>query len=116
MTALAPAIRHIPGYLHNRVRLLPIEQVEYAFSDLGGVHVASQGELFHTSSPSNLWRKTRCCAATASTWWPRTAIFEIRLLENQLAEIVTPSGARVPVSRRYLKELKEMLGLGKPAM
>lgn len=37
---LAPAIRHIPGYLHNRVRLLPIEQVEYAFSDLGGVHVA----------------------------------------------------------------------------
>lgn len=39
------------------------------------------------------------------------AIFEIRLLENQLAEIVTPSGAQVPVSRRYLKEFKEMLGL-----
>lgn len=39
------------------------------------------------------------------------AIFEIRLLENQLAEIVTPSGARVPVSRRYLKELKDQLGL-----
>lgn len=39
------------------------------------------------------------------------AIFEIRLLENQLAEIITPNGARVPVSRRYLKELKEQLGL-----
>ena len=28
VAALAPVIRHIPGYLHNRVRLLPIEQVE----------------------------------------------------------------------------------------
>ena len=36
---------------------------------------------------------------------------DVRLLDNQLAEIVTPSGARVPVSRRYLKELKDQLGL-----
>lgn len=112
LTALAPAIRHIPGYLHNRVRLLPIEQVEYAFSDLGGVHVASQGELFHTQlTLKSLEEKTPLLRCHRQYLVAPAAIFEIRLLENQLAEIVTPSGARVPVSRRYLKELKEMLGL-----
>ncbi|KFK66650.1 hypothetical protein JS85_24765, partial [Vibrio vulnificus] len=39
------------------------------------------------------------------------AISEIKLLENGLAEIITKTGFEVPVSRRYLKLLKEMLGL-----
>ncbi|EAZ73321.1 response regulator [Vibrio cholerae NCTC 8457] len=38
------------------------------------------------------------------------AIREIKLLENGLAEMITHAGHKVPVSRRYLKELKEMLG------
>ncbi|WP_439842675.1 two-component system response regulator BtsR [Aeromonas taiwanensis] len=109
---LALTIRHIPGYLHNRVRLLPTSQVEYAFSDLGGVHVACQGELFHTQlTLKSLEEKTPLLRCHRQYLVAPAAIFEIQLLENQLAEIVTPSGARVPVSRRYLKELKEELGL-----
>ncbi|QXC33636.1 two-component system response regulator BtsR [Aeromonas sp. FDAARGOS 1407] len=109
---LAPAIHHIPGYLHNRVRLLPINQVEYAFSDLGGVHVACQGELFHTQlTLKSLEEKSPLLRCHRQYLIAPEAIFEIQLLENQLAEIVTPSGARVPVSRRYLKELKDRLGL-----
>lgn len=109
---LAPTIHHIPGYLHNRVRLLPTSQVEYAFSDLGGVHVACQGELFHTQlTLKSLEEKTPLLRCHRQYLVAPAAIFEIRLLENQLAEIVTPSGARVPVSRRYLKELKDELGL-----
>ncbi|MCR6551532.1 two-component system response regulator BtsR, partial [Aeromonas sp. CPF2-S1] len=109
---LAPTIEHIPGYLHNRVRLLPIAQVEYAFSDLGGVHVACQGELFHTQlTLKSLEEKSPLLRCHRQYLVSPNAIFEIRLLDNQLAEIVTPSGARVPVSRRYLKELKDQLGL-----
>ncbi|MGL5503281.1 MAG: LytTR family transcriptional regulator DNA-binding domain-containing protein, partial [Aeromonas veronii] len=101
-----------PGYLHNRVRLLPIAQVEYAFSDLGGVHVACQGELFHTQlTLKSLEEKSPLLRCHRQYLVSPNAIFEIRLLDNQLAEIVTPSGARVPVSRRYLKELKDQLGL-----
>jgi len=112
LSRLRQDIRHIPGYLHNRVRLLPIEQVEYAFSDLGGVHVACQGELFHTQlTLKSLEEKTPLLRCHRQYLVAPGAIFEIQLLENQLAQIVTPSGARVPVSRRYLKELKDDLGL-----
>ncbi|MGY3868588.1 two-component system response regulator BtsR [Aeromonas crassostreae] len=112
VAALAPTIRHIPGYLHNRVRLLPIDQVEYAFSDLGGVHVACQGELLHTQlTLKALEEKSPLLRCHRQYLIHPAAIFEIALLDNQLAEIVTPSGARVPVSRRYLKELKEQFGL-----
>lgn len=111
---LAPTIHHIPGYLHNRVRLLPTSQVEYAFSDLGGVHVACQGELFHTQlTLKSLEEKTPLLRCHRQYLVAPAAIFEIRLLENQLAEIMTPSGARVPVSRRYLKELKDELDWNK---
>ncbi|EOD54687.1 two-component system response regulator BtsR [Aeromonas molluscorum] len=112
MAALAPAIHHIPGYLHNRVRLLPMAQVEYAFSDLGGVHVACQGELFHTQlTLKSLEEKSPLLRCHRQYLIHPAAIFEIALLDNQLAEIVTPSGARVPVSRRYLKALKDQFGL-----
>ena len=36
-------------------------------------------------------------------------IAEIELLDNGAAEIVTQSGKRVPVSRRYLREIKDKL-------
>ncbi len=39
------------------------------------------------------------------------AIREIKLLENSLAEITTCNGAVAPVSRRYLKTLKERFSL-----
>ncbi|MGL4717102.1 MAG: two-component system response regulator BtsR [Aeromonas sp.] len=110
---LAFAIRHIPGYHHNRVRLLPIEQVEYAFSDLSGVHVACQGELFHTHlTLKSLEEKSPLLRCHRQYLVSPNAIFEIQLLEHQLAEIVTQRGARVPVSRRYRKALKDLLGWG----
>ena len=39
-------------------------------------------------------------------------IAEIELLENGAAEIVMTSGNRVPVSRRYLREIKDQLLIG----
>ena len=88
MTALVPAIRHIPGYLHNRVRLLPIEQVEYAFSDLGGVHVACQGELFHTQlTLKSLEEKTPLLRSMAAV--DRAAVRVLKLFGDD-AEKVTP--------------------------
>ena len=39
-------------------------------------------------------------------------IAEIGLLDNGAAEIVTRSGKRLPVSRRYLREMKDRLLIG----
>ena len=38
-------------------------------------------------------------------------IREILLLDGGLAEVVTQGGHKVPVSRRYLKPLKELLDI-----
>ena len=36
---------------------------------------------------------------------------EIQLLDNGSAEVITHTGKKIPVSRRYLKNLKERLGI-----
>lgn len=105
-------IHQIPGYLQQKVRLLPIDEVEYVFSDLSGVHVACQGALFHTHlTLKALEEKTPLLRIHRQYLIAPHAIFEIHLLDNQLAQILTQQGHSLPVSRRYLKALKSQLGL-----
>ena len=66
-----------PATCTNRVRL-PIEQVEFAFSDLGGVHVASQGELFHPAHPQVPGGEDSVAALPPPVSHRPDAIFEIR--------------------------------------
>jgi two-component system LytT family response regulator len=109
---VAAPLRTIPCIGHNRILLLPLAEVEYVHSDLTGNRVVA-GERQGTTELTlrTLEEKSGFLRCHRQYLVAPAAIFEIRLLENQLAEIVTPSGARVPVSRRYLKELKDELGL-----
>ncbi|HBV74806.1 MULTISPECIES: two-component system response regulator BtsR [Vibrio] len=111
--ALTPKqLQQVPCMGHNRIMIIPLNDIESAFSDLSGVHI----QTAHQTTTSQLTLKTleektellRCHRQYLIN---TKAIKEIKLLENGLAEVVTHSGNLVPVSRRYLKPLKEVLGI-----
>lgn len=106
-----PSLDQVPCIGLNRIVIIPTKDVEFAYSDISGVHVqtheqkaTSQLTLKILEEKTNLVRCHRQFLVNIS------AIKEIKLLENGLAEIITVSDHPLPVSRRYLKTLKEMLG------
>lgn len=109
---LAPTtLDQIPCVGHNRIVIIATKDVEFAYSDLSGVHVqtatqkaTSQLTLKVIEDKTSLIRCHRQFLVNVK------AIKEIKLLENGLAEIITQSDHPIPVSRRYLKSLKETLG------
>ncbi len=111
-TLLAPhQLDHIPCIGLNRIMIIPTQAVEFAFSDLCGVHVqTAQQRATSQLTLKILEEKTPLLRCHRQYLINLKALKEIKLLENGLAEIITSSEHSVPVSRRYLKELKEKLG------
>ncbi|ABL99488.1 two-component system response regulator BtsR [Shewanella amazonensis] len=111
VTSLAPErLAHLPCFSGNRLKVVPIEEVEYVFSDVGGIHVSTANGRVHTQMTLKLLEeKTPLIFCHRQYLIAPAAIAEIVLLDGG-AEVVTRSGARVPVSRRYLKELKSHFG------
>ncbi|GHA57464.1 two-component system response regulator BtsR [Photobacterium aphoticum] len=102
----------IPCTGHNRIILLRPAEIETAYSDLSGVHVVSKTSKATTQlTLKTLEEKTPLIRCHRQYLIHPQAIREIKLLENGLAEITTQSHHQVPVSRRYLKELKDRFGL-----
>ncbi|TFH85807.1 two-component system response regulator YehT [Billgrantia azerbaijanica] len=107
----APQLTQIPCYRHNRIRLVRAEEIEYAYSELSGVHVATADETAHTHLPLKVLEQKAGLLRCHRQYLIRPeVIHEIQLLEQGLAEIHTRSGQVVPVSRRYLKALKDRFG------
>lgn len=111
--ALAPKrLEQVPCIGHNRIMIIPLADIELAFSDLCGVHVRTST---HTATSQltlkTLEEKTELLRCHRQYLVNTKAIKEIKLLDNGLAEVVTQSGNVLPVSRRYLKPLKEVLGI-----
>jgi len=91
--------------------IIPTTEVEYAFTDISGVHVQTHNQRATSQLTLKvLEEKTQLLRCHRQYLINLKAIKEIKLLENGLAEIITRSEHKVPVSRRYLKELKEKLG------
>ncbi|MFH0225426.1 two-component system response regulator BtsR [Vibrio furnissii] len=111
-SALAPNnLDQVPCIGLNRIVIVPTGDVEFAFSDISGVHVQThQQRATSQLTLKILEEKTPLVRCHRQYLVNTKAIKEIKLLENGLAEIITRSGHQVPVSRRYLKELKEKLG------
>ncbi|QSV14590.1 two-component system response regulator BtsR [Photobacterium ganghwense] len=102
----------IPCSGHNRILLLSPAEIETAFSDLSGVHVVTKDTKATTQlTLKTLEEKTPLIRCHRQYLIHPQAIREIKLLENGLAEITTLNHYQVPVSRRYLKELKDRFGL-----
>ncbi|MFT6986001.1 MAG: two-component system LytT family response regulator [Psychromonas sp.] len=107
----------IPCAGYNRILLLKPEEIELAYSDQAGVHILCDGSAKSENAVScslslKLLEEKTCLIRCHRQYLVNpTAIREIRLLDNSLAEIITCNGAVAPVSRRYLKTLKDRFAL-----
>lgn len=102
----------IPCTGHNRILLIDPAEIETAYSDLAGVHVVTKDSRVSTQLTLKvLEEKTPLIRCHRQYLIHPQAIREIKLLDNGLAEITTQYGHQVPVSRRFLKELKDRFGL-----
>ncbi|UJF16889.1 two-component system response regulator BtsR [Vibrio sp. SS-MA-C1-2] len=93
--------------LHRIIMLSP-KEIEAAYSEISGVTVVSKN--IKATTPLTLKvleEKTPMIRCHRQYLIHPLAIKEIKLLENGLGEIITLNHHTVPVSRRYLKELKE---------
>jgi len=108
----SPALAHIPCAGHQRVILIPEPDIHYAYSDVAGVHIKTSEQLSDTQlTLKTLEEKTTLVRCHRQYLVQLRYISEIKRLENGLANLVMKTGEHVPVSRRYLKKLKESLNL-----
>jgi two-component system LytT family response regulator len=106
-----PPLAHIPCYAANRIRLIRIGDVEYAYTDISGVHVVTAEGISYTDLTLKvLEERTDLIRCHRQNLVRLDMVREIRLLDNGCAEITTRSGQQVPVSRRHLRDLKSRLG------
>lgn len=106
------SLSRIPCASANRIKLVEPQSVEYVHSDLSGVHVVtSQGSLFTELTLKVLEDRTDLLRCHRQFLVNLDQVDEILLLESGLAEIRTKSGQSLPISRRYLKRLKDRLHL-----
>ncbi|NOH81245.1 two-component system response regulator BtsR [Vibrio sp. RE86] len=112
VSAVAPqTLDQVPCIGLNRIVIIPTKDVEFAYSDIGGVHVQTHDQKADSQLTLKvLEEKTPLIRCHRQYLVNIQSIKEIKLLENGLAEIITVSNHPLPVSRRYLKTLKEMLG------
>ncbi|MDV7106134.1 two-component system response regulator BtsR [Vibrio sp. TH_r3] len=113
LSVIAPiSLEQIPCIGLNRIMIIPTKDVECAFSDISGVHIRSSSQTATSQLTLKvLEEKTDLLRCHRQYLVNTKTIKEIKLLENGLAEIITLSEYCIPVSRRYLKTLKEKLGI-----
>lgn len=105
-------VRKIPCVSGNRLRLIDVSEVEYVKSELAGVYVVcARGELFTELTLKVLEARANLVRCHKQYLVNLDHVDEITVAENLSAMITTRSGRSIPVSRRYLKRLKEILGL-----
>ena len=102
----------IPCSGFNRILLLEPDKIEVAMSEQTGVHLLTDNEKFTASlSLKVLQEKTDLIHCHRQYLINPACMREIKLLDNGAAEIITRSSHHVPVSRRYLKLIKDRFGL-----
>lgn len=102
----------IPCLFNNRIKLIKPEEIEFVRSDQRGIYIICANAEYYTElTLSTLSGKTALLNCHRQFLVNIQHIDELSLLDNGLAEIKTLSGNIVPVSRHYLKTLKQQLGL-----
>ncbi|KMN83735.1 two-component response-regulatory protein YehT [Chromobacterium sp. LK11] len=112
MRALAP-LNLIPCQGVNRIVLCRLEEVAYVCSRLSGVYVvdAAGAERFTELTLRTLEERTDLFRCHRQYLVRLSAIREILFGDNGVATVCTLDGHSLPVSRRYLKPLKDALGI-----
>lgn len=105
-------LKKIPCSLNNVIKLIDMSCVDYIVSDITGVHVVSgDSSLLTDLTLKALEERTGLFRCHRQYMVNPDRILEIRLLEGGGAEVLTVGGSQVPVSRRLLKNLKQLVGV-----
>lgn len=105
-------IELIPCSGHNRILLLPSQDIEVASIQASGVQLLTKTEAACTQLTLKvLEEKTPLIRCHRQFLINPHFIREIKLHDNGTSEILTQGGHTAQVSRRYLKEIKERLGI-----
>ena len=105
-------IKRIPCVSGHKIKLIDPEIIEYVHSDISGVHVVTdQGSFFTELTLKVLEEKVGLLHCHKQYLVNARMIDEIITLENSQAEIITRSGQKLPVSRRYLRKVKDAFSL-----
>ena len=105
-----PAIQKIPCIHSSKIKLINTAEIEYVSSGETGVHVISPaGEFYTELTLQVLENRTNLIRCHKQFLINIDLVDEIILRENMVADIKTKSGRLVPVSRRYLRVLREKL-------
>lgn len=107
------ALKFIPCTGHSRIWLLQMDDVAFVSSRMSGVYVTSHEgkEGFTELTLRTLEQRTPLMRCHRQYLVNMAYLKEIRFEDNGQAELLLRDGHTVPVSRRYLKNLKEALGL-----
>ncbi|OCG28331.1 two-component system response regulator YehT [Gilliamella sp. wkB108] len=106
-------LKYIPCVGHNRIYLLNIDDVFYVSSKISGIYVFNQAnnEYFTELTLKTLEDKTPLIRCHRQYLVNLKKLKEIQFNEAGGVDIILINDISVPVSRRYLKLLKELLGL-----
>ncbi|WP_373974737.1 two-component system response regulator BtsR [Chitinibacter sp. SCUT-21] len=114
-SALAPreSLKQLPCHRHDRIVLLPIDEVEFVTARLSGVYLISRdgNEHFTELTLKTLEEKTKLLRCHRQHLVNPDRIAEIIHQDGGGADLLTRAGLTVPVSRRFLKSVKEALGV-----
>ena len=107
------ALKFIPCTGHSRIWLLQMDDVAFVSSRMSGVYVTNHEgkEGFTELTLRTLEQRTPLMRCHRQYLVNMAHLQEIRFEDNGQAELVLRAGQTVPVSRRYLKSLKEAIGL-----
>lgn len=107
-----PELTRIPCASGHKIKLIDPQQIEYIHSDLSGVHVFTAEGNFYTELTLKILEKQPGLLRCHKQYLVNLAhVTEIITLENGLAEIMTRNNHKLPVSRRYLRSLKDAFQL-----
>nr|WP_320049650.1 two-component system response regulator BtsR [uncultured Desulfuromonas sp.] len=105
-----PDLQRIPCCTGRRVKLVEVDTVECVFTDISGVHLhTAECDLCTDLTLKVLEERTLLVRCHKQYLINLATVDEIQLHEGGTATVKTRSGYEVPVSRRYLRQLKERL-------
>jgi len=105
-----PDLQRIPCCTGRRVKLVEVDTVECVFTDISGVHLhTAECDLCTDLTLKVLEERTPLVRCHKQYLINLAAVDEIQLHEGGTASVRTHSGREVPISRRYLRLLKERL-------
>jgi two-component system LytT family response regulator len=105
-------IARVPCAGKRTIKLVSVSEIEYAKSTLSGVYVVSaQGEFSTELTLSVLEARAGLLRCHKQYLVNAAAVDEVALGDGSSATVRTRSGHSVPVSRRHLARVRELLGV-----